>query len=376
MICAITVESENDRILCPYLEATSGESAELLLTRLVVEEAGPTISEVLRQSRRKYRFAGSDGLLLEDMAQEVSLQLIRRLRLLKQDPRCQPIGSYHRYVAGTTRNVFKSKIDEANPKWLILKNKVNYFFDKESRFATWHDDHQKHILCGYELWREQKRPAAEVEFGQLLDQIRRELLTTKAPIKSLEELPLSQLLRLIFSHLRAPLRKKHLLQIVAFIQGVRHTVFDVAQFESRQVVLDTGYQQSNVATNLEHRQLLEFVWSQLCELSSHQQRALLLNLRLPQGKSALTLFVEQGLVTTIQLAIMLGLSAEELTRLLESGRPLTDTEIAARLGVTTQQAQNYRKAARARLLRHLKTYGSRLTFGPDGSSSRGHSIKD
>jgi plasmid maintenance system antidote protein VapI len=67
---------------------------------------------------------------------------------------------------------------------------------------------------------------------------------------------------------------------------------------------------------------------------------------LPQGKSALTLFVEQGLVTTIQLAIMLGLSAAELTRLLESGRPLTDTEIAARLGVTTQQAQNYRKAAR------------------------------
>ena len=69
------------------------------------------------------------------------------------------------------------------------------------------------------------------------------------------------------------------------------------------------------------------------------------------------------------LAIMLGLSAAELTKLLESGSPLTDAEIAARLGVTTQQAQNYRKAARARLLRHLKTYGSRKTLGSDGTYS-------
>ena len=155
---------------------------------------------------------------------------------------------------------------------------------------------------------------------------------------------------------------------MAYIQGVRHTFFEVAEFESRQTVVVTGYEQLNVATKLEHRQLLEFVWRQLCALSPHQQRALLLNLRLPQGKSALTLFVEQGLVTTTQLAIMLGLSAAELIELLESGSPLTDAEIAARLGVTTQQAQNYRKAARARLLRHLKTYGSRLTFRPDGSS--------
>jgi hypothetical protein len=36
--------------------------------------------------------------------------------------------------------LFKSKVDEANPTWLILKNKVNYFFDKESLFATWPDD--------------------------------------------------------------------------------------------------------------------------------------------------------------------------------------------------------------------------------------------
>src|SRR6266536_258286 len=256
MICAITVESENDRILWPFLEATGEESAERLLTQLLVEEAGPTTSDVLRQARRKYRFAGSYGLFLEDMAQEVSLQMIRRLRLLKQDPRCQPISSYPRYVAGTTKNVFKSKIDEANPKWLILKNKLNYFFDKESLFATWPDDYQNHILCGYESWREQKRPAAEVEIGRLLEQIRRELLTTDAPIKSLEELPLSQLLRLIFSHARAPLRKKHLLQIVAYIQGVRHTFFELAEFESRQTVVVTGYEQLNVATKLEHRQLL------------------------------------------------------------------------------------------------------------------------
>lgn len=368
MICAITVESENDRVLWPYLEATGEESAEHLLSELVVEEAGPTISEVLRLARRKYRFAGSSGLVLEDVAQDVALHLIRRLRLLKQDPQCQPISSYRRYVAGTTKNVFKSKIDEANPKWLILKNKLNYFFDKDSLFATWPDAH-KHILCGHESWRHQKLPATVVEFSRLLDELRQELLTTDAPIKSLEELPLTQLLRLIFRHVHAPLRKKHLLQIVAYIQGVRHTVFEIADFESLQTVVDTAQEQPNAATSLEHRELLQFVWLQLCELSPHQQRALLLNLRLPQGKSALTLFVEQGLVTTSQLGIMLGLSAAELSKLFESGHPLTDAEIAALLGVTTQQAQNYRKAARARLLRHLKTYGSRPTFGPDGTHS-------
>ncbi len=126
------------------------------------------------------------------MAQEVALQLVKRLRLLKQDSRCQPISSYSRYVAGTTKNVFKSKVDEANPKWLILKNKVNYFFDKEPLFAAW-PHHDNYILCGYQSWREQKHPASEVDFGQLMDQIRRELLTTDAPIKSLKELPLERL---------------------------------------------------------------------------------------------------------------------------------------------------------------------------------------
>jgi len=108
MICAITVESENDRVLLLYLDATGEESAERLLSELVVQEAGPTISEVLRQARRKYRFAGSTGLVLEDVAQDVVLQLIRRLRLLKQDPRCQPISSYRRYVAGTTSKALRS----------------------------------------------------------------------------------------------------------------------------------------------------------------------------------------------------------------------------------------------------------------------------
>src|SRR3981189_2143876 len=120
MICAIRVESENDRILWPYLEATSEESAERLLSQLVVEEARPTIGEVLRRTRRKYRFAGSYGVVLEDVAQEVALQLVKRLRLLKQDPRCQPISSYSRYVAGYTCGAIPWHSNDANPEWMIL----------------------------------------------------------------------------------------------------------------------------------------------------------------------------------------------------------------------------------------------------------------
>jgi hypothetical protein len=77
---------------------------------------------------------------------------------------------------------------------------------------------------------------------------------------------------------------------------------------------------------------------------------LLLNLRDPDGGSALHALPATGLVLMADIARLLELDDRELKTLWDQ-LPLDDLTIAARLGLTRQQVINLRKSARARLAR-------------------------
>ena len=104
---------------------------------------------------------------------------------------------------------------------------------------------------------------------------------------------------------------------------------------------------------LSDRQELEALWREVIALPVNQRAALLLNLRDPEGGSALHTLPATGLVSMRALADLLELEEAELGAIWDE-LPLDDLTIALRLGLTRQQVINLRKSARARLARRTE----------------------
>jgi hypothetical protein len=101
---------------------------------------------------------------------------------------------------------------------------------------------------------------------------------------------------------------------------------------------------------LSDREELQALWREVAELPLNQRIALLLNLRDPDGGSAMHALPATGIVSMVELARLLGIDDAELAALWDQ-LPLDDLTIASRLGLTRQQVINLRKSARARLAR-------------------------
>jgi hypothetical protein len=104
---------------------------------------------------------------------------------------------------------------------------------------------------------------------------------------------------------------------------------------------------------LARRETLGRVWSEICALPPNQLNALLLNLRGEDGFPALELFTLAGIAEIPAIARALGMSADDLARLLPH-LPLDDATIGSMIGKTVQQVINLRKSARERLRRRMK----------------------
>jgi hypothetical protein len=99
---------------------------------------------------------------------------------------------------------------------------------------------------------------------------------------------------------------------------------------------------------IDHRQKAERTWAHICELPVRQRQALLLNLK----GDAINLFVMTGTASFRALAAALEISVEALASLWND-LPLSDNEVASRLGCTRQQVINLRMAGRKRLANRL-----------------------
>src|SRR3954464_9063081 len=86
-----------DTVLAQYVESTDRNRSEALLEELIVEHAQPGIRKVVRY---KLAFQGrGEAQDVEDVAGEVMVELIGRLRAMKEDAPPDAIGSFSGYTA-------------------------------------------------------------------------------------------------------------------------------------------------------------------------------------------------------------------------------------------------------------------------------------
>ncbi|MCX6622461.1 MAG: hypothetical protein NTY38_15620 [Acidobacteria bacterium] len=307
-----------------FLAAQDPTLDELILGRLLFEQAEPVIRRVVQG--RLFNAPVHDR---EDIAGEVLVDLIERLRAMKLQRPAPVIDQFRGYVASSTHHACSEYLRRRYPERHRLKNRVRYLIGKSPGYESWQDDAGV-SLCGPPRWRGQ--PARPVS-----PELREQRPARASP---------KEVLDWLFATLGAPARLDDLVELFAEIWAMRDQSGDHSEEEVVSNLPDP-------AQLLEERRALEGLWGEVVQLPLAQRIALLLNLRDLHGESALGHLPETGIASLRSIAALLEMKAEELAAMWNR-LPLEDREIAERLGITRQQVINLRAAARQRLARRTR----------------------
>jgi len=324
-------------LLRQYTECADRGQSEALLEALVVEYALPGIRKIVRH---KLAFQGAaESQDVEDVASDVVVELIGRLRAMKEGSAAAAIADFSGYAAVSAYHACNEYLRRKYPNRHRLKTQLRYLLNTEKRFAIWEAGGQ--WICGLARWQNAALTTVPIE---TLNQWREKLGDIPHGRSRLQP---ADLLSKIFDRFAAPVEFDELVGIVSQFWGVDDAP---AAAESAANELDSG--EANPAEKLELRQWMTAIWREIGDLPQPQRAALLLNLRCGTVGSAAALIPLTGVASVREVASILGFAPEQFAAIWNQ-LPLDDLAIAELLGVARQKVINLRKSARERLIRRM-----------------------
>jgi DNA-directed RNA polymerase specialized sigma24 family protein len=329
-----------DRVLREYAESSDEAAAERLLESLIVDYAQTGIRKIVSY---KLAFQGAaEAQDVEDVASEVLVELISRLRAVREGTAEREIASFSSYTAVAAYHACNEYLRRKYPNRHRLKARLRYLLSTEKRLAVW-EDARSEWLCGFPRWQSEGRaPVAAARLQRWTEEL------PDVP-RGRDTMHPADLMTRIFEGLGAPIELDGLVEIVGQIWGVEDVP---AAPESVARDVDSGA--DDPGARLDLRRWLAELWAQIRELPQPQRAALLLNLRCSAENAAAGLLPLTGVASIREIARALEWPAEELAAIWNR-LPLDDLAIADRLGVSRQRVINLRKSARERLFRRMGT---------------------
>lgn len=338
---------EADSLLGQFLSQNDKELTETLLNRLLTEHAQPLVRRVVGSKlQRKEERRDAD-----DVCHEVLLQLTRWLRGLK-GAKDSSITSFCGYVVTTAQNACSRYLREKHPVRWRLKNKLRYLLSHRPEFRTLEDD-RGHLFC----WLKNRlRPGAlDPPAGKLMQMdIDAFLSLHSAIVAEASGVPTPALVEALLFSLDTPIYLDDLTALIG--QALRIDFHPLAEQDgpgdAAAGLEDLRDHSPSITEKLSQSRYLVVLWEEIRCLPLKQRLALLLNLRESGQASALSLFVETGVVSLRQIAEVLEFQLDAFT-VLWNQLPLDDNAVGTLLGITRQQVINLRKSARDRLGRRM-----------------------
>ena len=325
-----------DSRLTPFFEADTDREAQVALGALFDSATEQVLAETVRRGLFGSARRSGDA---DDVVSETRVRLIRRLWLLRHDGG-DAIEDFAAYVAATAARTCYAHLRARFPARTRLRNQVRYSVSRHPETRLDADPNG--------VWHCQTRPAVRAAPAR---GAAREFLAGPASFLSRAGIglssPLPTLIARLLSLLDEPIELDRLVDALAAALGVVDPGMQPLAGDNNPLerLPDPA---PDAARELTNREALESLWREITELPINQRIALLLNLRDPDGGSAVHALPATGLVTMAGIAAVLELEPSTLDELWDQ-LPLADHAIAARLGLTRQQVINLRKSARARL---------------------------
>jgi hypothetical protein len=300
--------------------AASQDDAEEQLGVLLAAHAAPLIGRVIAGR------LGAGSSDADDVRAQVLLQLMLRLRHGRIEHTLGTIDAFSAYVAAATQHACDHFFRAKYPLRWQLRNRLRYALEHDRRFALWKSPHGT-WLGGLRGWASR-------------------LLGTPPPSEALSDIAPQQvkgLLARLFDQSGGPLELTTIVDLAAEVWRVPRFPHD--QSSDLEHLPDPA---RTADAALVQRERAERAWEEIRGLPARQRQALLLNLK----DDALSLFLVTGTASLRALAEALDIDVAALAGLWNE-LPLSDNNIALRLGCTRQQVINLRMAARKRLVNRL-----------------------
>lgn len=305
-----------------------GSDSEAVVRQILARYVTPHVDDLVSEAVTRGALAAHDA---PDVAHEVALRLLVKLRRLTDTPDEEPpILRLDDYVATIFRHSIEDLRRRLDPPRAKIYHRVRYVLTHTRALALW--GHEP--LCGLVEWAGRNDSAAVPPSEPL------------PPAARDDAKALRRLVEHLIRGAGAPVELGVLVDSVATAVGLTDERFVSAD------TLKTFPLPARGARDLESREYLALLWNEIEQLPVGQRRALLFNLRLDNGDSALRALATLRIAGVRRLAEGLELSLDELLALWRE-LPLPDARTAKMLGVTRQQVINLRKTARERLSRRM-----------------------
>jgi hypothetical protein len=304
-----------DAILAPFV-AAHGSDAEATLGDLLATHATPLIRRVV------VRRLGHANCDVDDVCSQVVMQLMLRLRQGVKDGDLGAIEVFDRYTAASAHHGCDHYLRRKYPLRWQLRNRIRYVLEHDSHWFVWQVTGET-WLCGPVGW-QARPPAMAPAVGDLAG---------VAPQR------VRELLLRIFQLSDGPLELASVVELAATAWGV-----PMRRDEDGEGIEAVPDPRTPIDVDMALRERAERVWSEIRELPVRQRQALLLNLK----DEGLSLFLATGTASLRGVAEALEMPVETLAGLWND-LPLSDIEVALRMGCTRQQVINLRMSARKRL---------------------------
>ena len=262
----------------------------------------------------------------DDVCAQALMQLAQRLDGEPRGGLQSSIEGFVSYASAVTNHACDHYLRAKHPLRWRLRNRLRYALEHDRRFLLWKEGDGT-WLCGRPAWR--GRPRVQPPLQEEL-----------APG---DERQPGELLQRMFDLSSGPLELAAVVDLAASLWGVPLRPWE--SIETAEAVPDP---RAGIDVALDHRRAAEQLWAHVQALPDRQRLAVLFNLR----HDMMRMLVVTGLTSFSALAAMVGLSADSFAALWND-LPLSDNQIADRLGCTRQQVINLRMAARKRLANRL-----------------------
>jgi len=317
-----------DPVLIPYLGEADETRAEELLNEILEKQVRPPVLRVVA-FRLSWAHASSRGIApqfeVEDVGSEALATLSRRLRSLRVQTERAPILSLRAYAVGVAHHGCDSYLRRRNPYRFALRLRIRSAIESGSnvRLTKLPDGA---LVC-------------ELLDAAVPDASERDSIAGRHLLPAIRQLLAENAGRMPLDELTTSLQRRY----DAATLGLQESIDDH----------DVEDEQLLVEDRLVQKEHLEALWREILALPTNQRRALLLNLRGPQGEDVLPLLPFAGVATIRQIAAAVEIDVHEFAEIWKH-LPWDDLTIAARLQLTRQQVINLRKSARDRLGRRLR----------------------
>jgi DNA-directed RNA polymerase specialized sigma24 family protein len=308
-----------DAALERFLAARDADADETL-GRLLSTHATPIIRRVITS---RLGHSNNDA---DDVCSQVVMQLMLRLRQGRKDGDLNAIDAFDRYIAAAAHHGCDHHLRGKYPLRWQLRNRIRYALEHDLRWAIW-KSLDSTWMCGKAGW-ETRAPGVPPAGSDLA---------------GVEAQQVRNLLARTFQLTGGPLPLWVVVDLAAAVWAV----------PSRPYHDDTGIEavpddRPWIDAEMTQRARAERLWVEIRDLPVRQRQALLLNLK----DDGLTLFLATGTASLRAVAEALDMTVETLAALWND-LPLSDNEVATRLGCTRQQVINLRMSARKRLSNRL-----------------------